>query len=208
MMRILPAVCGCVLSGELRRGTVVSSDTASSDMDCLPGRYQWKIQSKSRALAWAALHTDAACVFLDDAVGDRESKTGAARLTFRGSSLSGEKWIVDALNVLLCNARAGVGDAHTDEFAVTGRDVEHSAARRCHGILGIQKQIQKHLLQASSVTLNQRQVLVKLGLHLNLRHTELVLEQRQRIRDDLVQADFGQFGAGGAGEVQQVVHDL
>src|SRR5260370_11810238 len=95
-----------------------TSDIATSDMECLPDRQQWKIQGEGRAFARAALHADVARVFLDDAVSDRKPKTGAAILSFRGRSLSREKWVVDAVNVFLGNARAGVGDAHADEFAV------------------------------------------------------------------------------------------
>src|SRR5260370_20635213 len=89
---------------------------------------------------------------------------------------------------------------------VQRRHVQNSAPG--HRILGIQEQIQKHLLQASGVALNQRKALVELGLHLNMSDLELVLEQCQRIRDYLVQTDFGQLRAGGAGEVQEVVDDL
>ena len=120
---------------------------------------QWKIQGEGGAFARAALHADIARVFLDDAVGDRKSKTGAAILAFGGRRLGGEKWIVDAVNVFLRNARAGVGDAHADEFAVQRRHVQYSAPG--HRVLGVQEQIQKHLLQASGVALNQRQVLEK-----------------------------------------------
>src|ERR1035438_632022 len=112
MMRILPALSGCVRSGLLRRGMAVSSETAKSDMDCLPRRYQWKIQGEGGAFARAALHADIARVFLDDAVGDREPKTGTAVLPFRGRGLGSEKWIVDAVNVFLRNR----SEEHTSEL--------------------------------------------------------------------------------------------
>src|ERR1019366_6762241 len=77
MMRILPALGG-VLSGVLRRERAASSDIATSDMDCLPD--QRKIQGEGGCFARAALHAYISRVFLDDAVGDRKSKTGAAIL--------------------------------------------------------------------------------------------------------------------------------
>ena len=91
----------------LRRVIGVISDTANSDMDGLPRRcrYQWEIQGEGRAFARAALHADIARVFLDDAVGHRESKTGAAILALRGRRLGGKERVVDALNVFLRNAR-------------------------------------------------------------------------------------------------------
>src|SRR5208282_107868 len=213
MMRILPAFGG-VLSGVFRRDTaaasgvatsgVVTSDIVTSDMDCLP--HQRKIQGEGGAFARAALHADIARVFLDDAVGYRKSKTGTAILALRGRRLGGEKWIVDALNVFLRNARTGIRDAHAHEFAVQRGHVQDSAPG--HRVLGIQEQIQKHLLQAPGVALNQRKVLRELGLHLDVSHLELVLEQRQRIGDHLVQTDFRQFRARGAGKVQQIIDNL
>src|ERR1700674_4225531 len=181
MMRILPALCG-VFCGVLRRVSGVTSDNAKSDMDCLPD--QREIQGEGGAFARAALHAYMSRVCLDDAVGDRKSKTGAASLAIRGRCLGSEKWIVDALNMFLRNARASVRDAHADEFPVQRRDVQDSASG--HRVLGIQEQIQKHLLQAPGVTLNQRKVFVELGLHLDMSHLELVFEQRERIRDDFV----------------------
>src|SRR5713101_7679843 len=159
MMRILPAL-GALLSGAVRRGMAVISDTASSDMDSLSD--QREIQGEGGAFARAALHADTPRVFLDDAVGDRKSKTRAAILAFRGRRLGSEKWIVDALNVFLRNARVGVRDAHADEFAVQRRHLQDSAPG--HRVLGIQEQIKKHLLQAPGVALNQRKVFVEIGL--------------------------------------------
>src|ERR1700687_4498453 len=181
MMRILPALCG-VLSGVLRRVIGVTSDNANSDMDFLPD--QREIQGEGGSFARAALHADIARMFLNDAVSDRKSKTGAAILALRGRRLGREKWIVDALNVFLRNARAGIGDAHADEFPIQRRYVQDSAPG--HRVLGIQEQIQKHLLQAPGVALNQGKALVELGLHPDVSDLELVLEQRQRIRDYLV----------------------
>src|ERR1700690_1179375 len=148
MIRILPALSGWVRCGVLRRGAGVTSETArsdvcssdicSSDMDCLPRRYrryQGKIQGESGAFARAALHADIPRVFLNDAVGYGEPKTGAAVLAFRGRSLGGEEGIVDAVYVFLRNARTGVRDPHADEFAVESGHVQNSAPG--HGILGI-----------------------------------------------------------------------
>src|SRR5260370_976312 len=115
MMSILPAL-GALLSGVVRRGMAVISDTASSDMDSLSD--QREIQGEGGAFARAALHADVARVFLDDAVGDRKSKTRAAILALRGGRLGSEKWIVDALNVFLGDPGASIRDAHADDFAI------------------------------------------------------------------------------------------
>ncbi len=110
------------------------------------------------------------------------------------------------MNVFLRNARTGIRDAHADEFAVQRGYVQDSAPG--HRVLGIQEQIQKHLLQAPGVALNQRKVFIELGLHLDVSHLELVVEQCQRICDHLVQTDFRQFRTRGAGEVQQIIDNL
>src|ERR1700676_2776226 len=124
MMRILPALCG-VLGGVLRRVIGATSDNAKSDMDCLPD--QRESQGEGGAFARAALHADIARVFLDDAVGDRKSKTRPAILALLGRRLGREKWIVDGLNVLLRTARAGVSHAYADEFPVQRGHVQNSA---------------------------------------------------------------------------------
>ena len=41
-----------------------------------------------------------------------------------------------------------------------------------------------------------------------MRRLELVLQQRERVRDDLVEVDVGEFGGAGAREIQQAVDDL
>src|SRR5271168_3553798 len=198
MMRIRPALGEAFSVGMLRRGTVATSETANSDMDGLLGgcryrcrcRYQRKIQGEGCAFAWAALHADVASVFLDDAVSDGKAKTGAATLAFGRRVLGREEGIVDALNVFLGDAGAGVRDANTDKFSVQRGYSQHAAAGGGHGVLGVQKQIQKHLLQASSVALNQWKIVVEFRLHFDVGHLELVLEQGQRIADYLIQIEF------------------
>ena len=56
--------------------------------------------------------------------------------------------------------------------------------------------------------MNGRQVWRRFALHLDLRRLELVLEQRERVVDDLVQVDVAELVAAGAREVQQAVDDL
>src|ERR1700692_1092375 len=174
IIRILPALCGRISGGVLRRVIGVTSDTAKSDMDCLPRRYQGKIQGEGGAFAGAALHANMARVFLNDAVGYRKPKTGSAILAVDGRSLSREKWIVDAVNILLFNSRTGVRNANADEVAVRRSYVQHTAAR--HSVFGIQKQIQKHLLQAAGAALDEREVIVQFAFHLDMSHLKLVFK--------------------------------
>src|SRR3972149_4831417 len=90
--------------------------TALSDIDGL--LHQREFQMEGGALAGAALHPDLAGVLLDDAVGDRESQPGAAPLALVGRALGDEEGIVDAVDVLLRDAGAGVADGHVHSRAV------------------------------------------------------------------------------------------
>ena len=50
-----------------------------------------------------ALHADLAGMFLDDAVGHRQSQPGSPGVAGLGLVLGGEEWIVDAMDVFLRN---------------------------------------------------------------------------------------------------------
>src|ERR1022692_3571951 len=155
MMRIRPALSG--ISFKLRRAADATSDMATSDMDCLP--YEREVQGKGCTFAGAALYPNISRMFLNDSVGHGKPQAGAAILALGGGCFGGEEWIIDALNVFLSNAGAGVGDAHADEFAIHRGYVQHSTAH--HGVLGIEEQIEKHLLQTSRVALDQRKPIVQ-----------------------------------------------
>ena len=166
--------------------------TAVSDMDGLPD--QGEIQGERGAFPWTALHADMPRMLLDNAVGDRKSKTGAAILAFGRRRLGGEEGIVDFLNVLRRDAGARVRDADADKIAVQGGHAQHAAAIHC--VLGVQEQIQEDLLQASGVALDKGQVFVQFRLDLDAGYLELMLEQRESVTDYLVQADLGELGSG------------
>ncbi len=72
-----------------------------------------------------------------------------------GRGLGGEERIVDALQMLGRDARAGVGD-HGFDVAVDQRGHAQPAAAR-HGFLGVQQQVEKDLLQLAGVAVNGRQ---------------------------------------------------
>src|SRR5580698_4324089 len=79
--------------------------TAASDIDCLPGKR--KIEIEPRAFARAALHSNLSRMFLDDAVTHRQTQPCAPWLAF-ARCLGGEEGVVNAMDVLLRNPRAGV----------------------------------------------------------------------------------------------------
>src|SRR5208282_3243128 len=117
--------------------------TAASDMDSLPRG--WELEIERRAPAGPAFHFDLPGVLLNDSVGDRQPQPRAPVLAFARSRLGGEERIVNAVNVLLRDSRARIRHYHADSVSVGGSDAQRPAAG--HGILGIQEQVQKHLLQ-------------------------------------------------------------
>src|SRR5579864_3390160 len=145
--------------------------TAASDMDCLPA--QWKIERERRARSWIAFHANFARMLLDDAVRDRKSQPGAAVLPLGRRRLRREKWIVNALYVFRRDARAGIGNSHAHHVAVAGGHLQLTTAR--HRVFGVEKQVQKHLLQSSGISLNRGNLGRQVRLNLNLRRLELVL---------------------------------
>ena len=82
------------------------------------------------------------------------------------------------------DARTGVGYNSFDMSIDQCGDAQPAAA--WHRFLGVQKKIEKHLLQFAGVAVDRRQVFDQFRVDDNLRRLELVLQQRQRIANDLV----------------------
>ncbi len=150
---------------------------ASSDIDSLPR--QREIQIEGCALAGLALHPNLARMLLNDAVGHRQAQAGALALAFSRRGLGGEERIVDALDVFLRNAGAGVGDAPRSRRRRSRWPLAAFRLRAWRP--GVQEQVQEHLLQASRIAADQRQVAGQFVLNPDLGDLELVLQQRQRV---------------------------
>ena len=71
---------------------------------------QGELHDERGAAAGRAVDANLAGVLLNDSVGHRESQSGAAAVTGLRLVLGGEERIVDAMNVFLRDAGAGVGD--------------------------------------------------------------------------------------------------
>ncbi len=75
--------------------------------------------------------------------------------------------------------------------------------------LGIEQQVEKDLLQLAGVAVNGGQIVRSVPVStIDLRGLELMLEQRKRIANDLVQIRFAELGGGGAREIEQAVGDF
>src|SRR5215831_3873533 len=117
--------------------------TATSDMGCLSA--QREVERKSRTRPRIGFHANLSGMLLNDAVSYRQTQPGASVLAFLGCRLGGEERIVNALNVLRRDAGTGVRNPHAHHLAVAGGNAQSPAAR--HRVLGVEEQIQKHLLQ-------------------------------------------------------------
>src|SRR5579875_174056 len=124
----------------------------TSSTDCLSD--QRKFHDEGGAAAGGAVHADFAGVLLDDAIGDGKTQPGAAAVAGCRLAFGGEERIVDTMDVLLGNAAAGVRNPHLHVMTVVGADGQRAAAR--HGVLGVQEQVQEHLLQLAGVAVDCR----------------------------------------------------
>ncbi len=104
------------------------------------------------------------------------------------------------------DAGAGVGDQGFDVAVDQRGDAQAPAAG--HGVLGVQQQIEEDLLQLAGVAVDGGQLVGKIEIDQDLRGLELVLEQRKRVANDLVQVGGAELGGGSAGEVEQAVGDF
>src|SRR6185312_15946173 len=140
-------------------------------------------------------------MFLDNAVSDCQPQACAARLAFSRAAFSGEKWIVNFVDMFRSNAGAAIADIDLNGVSVAGANAER-AVFAGHGVFRIQKKIQKYLLQFSGIAVDRREIFIELGINLYARGLELMVQQRQRFFDDLVEINLAELSSAGAGEVQ------
>src|SRR5579863_4376792 len=110
------------------------------------------------------------------------------------------------MDVFLSNSRPCIRHYHADAFPVGACNPECAAIR--HGILGVEEQVQKNLLQPPGIPVDWGKMSCEFIFYLDLRSLELVLQQRQGVMDDTVHVNLRELGAAGAREVQQVVDNL
>src|SRR5438034_6444302 len=119
-----------------------------SDSRRLPelGGDRGKLQVEASAAARPAIDLDGATMLLNDTVSDRQAE---ARPFVR--SLGGEKWIVNAMDMLRIDAVSAVHhiDPNTAVVLNRGVDLQHPARR--HGVAGVDEQVQENLLQLAGI---------------------------------------------------------
>ena len=136
-----------VVDDEDRRGAARDGrGSAGHQVRCLAVigpvlRHGGQRDGEARALADRAVAGDRAVVLAHDAVGDRQAEAGAL-----ADGFGGEERIVDARDVFARNPGARIGDFDDGAIALeTGGNRQPAAAR--HRVLGIQEEIEEHLLQ-------------------------------------------------------------
>src|SRR5271165_2755257 len=137
-----------VPSEEASSGVLLKRLSAVSGIDHLA--QHGELHGECGALAGRAIDANLARMLLDDAVGHGQAQPCASAVPALGLLvLGGEEWIVDAVNVFLSDAATGVGHGDAHVVSVARGDGEGSAGG--HGILGIQEEIEEHLLQFAGV---------------------------------------------------------
>jgi len=143
------------------------------------------------ARADGALNLDLAGMFLDDAVRHRKSEPGAATVTRLRHCLRGEKRIVDSLQMLGSDTTSAVRDDCFNVPVYCRGNAEIASAWHC--LFSVEQEIQKHLLQLPGIAVDRRKLRVQIEIDLNLRGLELMLQQRKRVADYLVQVRRTKF---------------
>src|SRR3989442_1287369 len=141
-------------------------------------------------------------MLLNNSISDGKAKTCSFTCC-----LGGEKRIIDLFYILAVDPGARIlNDYFNLRIDCVGQNTQFPAFR--HGITGIHKQIQKHLLQLACVSVRYRIFCSQLTLDMYARAFELMLEERKRVRDDLMNVDFCKLCRVGAGKIEQVVYDF
>src|SRR5580698_1864340 len=104
---------------------------------------------KGGADAESALDVDFSGVLLNDAVTHREPETCPAALAGLGRGLGSKERVINAFEMFGRDAGSGVGDNSFD-MTVGHRGNTQFASLR-HGVLGIEQQVEKDLLQLAGI---------------------------------------------------------
>ena len=166
-----------------------------------------QLDGERRAAAGRALRPDPPAVLLDDAVADRQAEARAlARLLRR------EERVEDAAQRLGAHAGAAVAERRRHGAVATPRADAQRALRRssvgAHRLLGVDDDVQEHLLDLVRVEHRLRQRRVELQLGLDVADAQVVVAQLQHALDERVEVRRLLLRPAPARERQQVRHDL
>src|ERR1035438_1592657 len=146
-----------------------------------------------------ALDMNLARVFLNDAIGDRQTKPCAAPVSGLGSGLGGEERVIDAFQVLRRNAGTGVAHLGLDVAVDQGGHAQLAATG--HRFLGVQQQVEKNLLQFAGVAMDGGEILRQIQIDDDLCRLELMFKERERVLYNLVEVCIAELGGRSSGKV-------
>src|SRR5207248_7061013 len=154
--------------------TLGRARTAVLDIDGLPDHWKFEVEGGSNSTF--AFYADFPSMLLDNSVCNRQSEASSAMLPFTNHGLGSKERIVNTVDVFLRDSASGIADCNCDSHPVASHNAQCSPLR--HGVLCIQEQVQKHLLQFAGISHDGRQWFVKFSAYFNLRGLELMLQQR------------------------------
>src|SRR5271154_4462620 len=175
-------------------GGVAEMASVASDMRGFPQHGKFEIKGGSGADV--TFHVYLSGVLLNDAVSNGKAQARTTPFSLLRRRLGCKERIIDTLQMLWRNARAGIGNGHADVPVDLRRNAQRPAV--FHRILRVQKEIQKDLLQFAGITQNGRQVGHQRSVQPYLRCLELVFYQRQSISNDGVQVRLAKLRTAGA----------
>ena len=159
---------------------------------------------EARSLPGLRLHPDAAAVFAGDPVADGEPEARPDAL-----GLGREERVEDLAADLGRDPRAGVGDLESGLAFVGARTNDDGAwsIDRHECLLGVDQQIENHLLELGGVRPDLRLARVEVERDGDVQRREVIRPQGERAPRDVVHVHEGALLAAGAGEREQIRGD-
>src|SRR5215510_9680512 len=170
------------------------------DIHGFPNQRQFQPEGRSDPLL--AFHRNSPTVLLDDSVADRQAEPRSLP-----GSLRRKKWIIDLLDIFWADSCAGILHENFD-LRIHGVRQDAQLATLGHCISGDHDQIQEYLLQSAGVAESYGTLCAKLLFDTDTAALKLMLQQRNRVRNELVNVDLGEFRSIRSGEIQQAIDDL
>src|SRR5256714_2237639 len=158
---------------------------------------------EGRAPTFGARHLDATAVVAHDVLRDPEPNPSALRPRR-------EEGLEDARDVGFGDAAPRVADAHGDgrlKGLLVERGAEGDAPALLHRLLRIQQEVEEDLTQLVAARANLRQSRVELARDLDARLPHLLLDEYQRLLDELVDVHPLDL-AGAAREAEHLADDV
>lgn len=172
------------------------------------GSQQREGDRELRAVVDLAGHGDRAAMLLDNPARDREPEAGAI-------CLGGEEWFEETPQILGRNADAIVLDRNLQcRRSETGGSIRSANLRRnlqraigSHGVQRVKEQVDERLFQLVVVTANGVWRRFETAFEFDFSPFQMVLNQIQRLLQNLMDVDGSQFRPGRTAEAKHLADD-